>query len=272
MSRSLKLFTLFGTPVRVNYTWPIAPILITIALGTSLTGLDSPALTYGFSALIALWLVASILLHEFAHILVARRLGISTSGITLFALGGVSHIDEDETGPGKDLAVSIAGPLVSIALGLALGVVAFLLDAFFGLPTCAELHREAEEEYFSALGSSTGERVRINFGPCPMGPIFPVLLFNWLAIANIIIGLFNLLPLFPLDGGRILSAILWGITSNRQRGIRIAALVGQLGAAAMIAYGAYNLFFGELLIGVWFIAIGVFLMEAAVGTSHSRSP
>lgn len=273
MTRSLKVFTLFGTPVRVNYTWPIAPIFITIALGASLTRLDSTALSYGFSAIIALWLVASILLHEFAHILVARRLGITTYGITLFALGGVSHIDDHETALGKELAVSVAGPLTSIALGLAFGVVAFLIDAFLAPLDCQDYYAEFWDnyaEYVSTLSDGSTD-VRVTFA-CSWGPILPVLLFNWLAIANLAIGLFNLLPLFPLDGGRILSAILWAVTSNRQRAIRIAALIGQLGAAAIITYGAYNLFFGELIGGVWFIALGVFLMEAAVGASQPRSP
>ncbi len=262
MSRSLRLFTLFGTPVRVNCTWPIAPIFITIALGASLTRLDSTALSYGFSAIIALCLVASILLHELAHVLVARRLGITTSGITLFALGGVSHIDDHETTLGKELAVSVAGPLASIALGLAFGVAAFLIDAFLAPLDCWDYYSDFYEEYDSTVNG----RVRVTFA-CSWGPILPVLFLSYVALVNIIIGLFNLLPLFPLDGGRILSAILWALTGDRRRALRTASLIGQLGAAAMIVYGAYNLFFGELLIGVWFIALGVFLMEAAVGAS-----
>ncbi len=254
MSRSFRIFTLFGTPVRVNYTWPIAPIFITVALGTVLAedlefsgGL---ALGYGFSAIIALSLTAAILLHEFAHVLVARRFGIRASAITLFALGGVSHIDDDQKGPASDLVISIAGPLASIALGIACYLASVLLTAPFAV-ACQDVYSES--------------------AACAAGPSLLGLPFYYLAIANIIIGVFNLLPLFPLDGGRILSAILWAITNNRQRATRIAALVGQLGAAAMIAYGAYNLFFGQLLVGVWLIAIGVFLMEAAVTSAPGRA-
>jgi len=267
MSRSLKVFTLFGTPVHVNYTWPIAPTFITVALGAwGSADLDSAwltALVYGTSAVIALCLAASVLLHEFAHVLIARRLGISTSGITLFALGGVSHIEEDEAGPGRELAVSIAGPLASIGLGVAFYAVSLPLTALVALLSTVS----CPDAFYATSGSTPAP---ITYA-CSGGPTFLALPFFYIAIANIVIGLFNLLPLFPLDGGRILSAILWAITSNRQRGIRIAALLGQLGAAAMIVYGAYNLFFGELLIGVWFIAIGVFLMEAAVGASEPRS-
>ena len=258
MTRSLKLFTLFGIPVRVNYTWPIAPIFITIALGTWVSNRYSPTgevlVPYTFAAIVALCLTASVLIHEFAHVLVARRLGIRSSGITLFVLGGVSHLDvDDDRRPRTDFAVSIAGPATSLAIGLALGAISLLPRA---------LADSADVEYRYA---STAEMAAL-------GPDFFLRLgIEYIAIANIVIGLFNLLPLFPLDGGRILSAILWAITNNRQRALRATSLIGQLGAAAMIVYGAYNLFFGELLIGVWFIAIGVFLMEAAVGARESSS-
>ncbi len=253
MPTSLKVFTLFGTPVRISYTWPIAPIIITIALGTWVSNRYSPTgeilVPYTFAAIVALSLAVSVLIHEFAHVLVARRLGIRSTGITLFALGGVSRLDDDDHGrPRTDLAVSMAGPITSLTLGLACGVIALLPDLLTD-PSTVEIRYASLEEWPSML----------------VGPHLIYMAFEYLAIANIIIGLFNLLPLFPLDGGRILSAILWAITSNRQRGIRIAALIGQLGAAAIITYGAYNLFFGELLVGAWFIAIGVFLMEAAAG-------
>ena len=258
MSRSLKLFTLFGTPVRVNYTWPIAPIFITIALGTWVsnryTSTGEILGPYTFAAIVAFCLAVSVLIHEFAHVLVARRLGIRSSGITLFVLGGVSHLDvDDDRRPRTDFAVSIAGPITSLILGLVCGAISLLPDILTD-PSTIE-YRYVSMAEVTALGPDFFLRLGIEY----------------LALVNIIIGLFNLLPLFPLDGGRILSAILWAITNNRQRALRTASLVGQLGAAVMIVYGAYNLFFGELLIGVWFIAIGVFLMEAAVGARESSS-
>ena len=235
MRRSLKIATILGVPVRLHYSWLIALSVITVALGASIS--DNYFHTgrflapYSIAATVALAIAASVLLHELAHVLIARRLGIQSSGITLFALGGVSHLDDDETGtPRADIAVSIAGPLTSLAIGLALGSISLIPNALID---------PAHIEY--------------------------------VALANIAIGLFNLLPLFPLDGGRVLSAALWAITGDRRRALRAASLVGQLGAAAIIFYGAYNLFFGELVIGVWVIAIGVFLMEAAVGARESRS-
>ena len=252
MSRSLRLFTLFDTPVRISYTWPIAPIIITIALGTWVSNRYSPTgeilIPYTFAAIVALCLAVSVLIHEFAHVLVARRLGIRSTGITLFALGGVSRLDDDDHGrPRTDLAISMAGPITSLLLGLAAYIV-------YQSPLLLDKTPLLELEY------RYGSMESIELAPL----VLFFLAFEYLAIANIIIGLFNLLPLFPLDGGRILSAVLWAITSNRQQAVGIAALIGQLGAAAIIVYGAYNLFFGELLVGAWFIAIGVFLMEAAV--------
>ncbi|MCY4390924.1 MAG: site-2 protease family protein [Chloroflexi bacterium] len=255
MSRPLKVFTLFGTPVRISYTWPIAPVIITIALGTWVSNRYSPTgeilVPYTFAAMVALCLAVSVLIHEFAHVLVARRLGIRSTGITLFALGGVSRLDDDDHGrPRTDLAVSMAGPITSLILGLACGAIALLPD-LLNDTSAVEIRYASLEEWPSMI----------------VGPHLIYRAFEYLATANIIIGLFNLLPLFPLDGGRILSAILWAITNNRQQAVGIAALIGQLGAAAIITYGAYNLFFGELLPGIWLTAIGIFLMEAAVSAS-----
>ncbi len=256
MRRSLKVFALFGTPIRIHYSWPIALIFVTIVLGAWVSftyGMRGEILVpYTFAAVVALCLAASVLLHEFAHVLIARRLGIHAIDVTLFALGGVSHLEEEDGGsPRTDLTVSIAGPIASLILGLACGAISLLLDLLTDPST-------VEYRYVSSIEVPT----------MPVGPYLIYMAFEYLAIANIIIGLFNLLPLFPLDGGRILSAILWAITKNRQRGVRIAALIGQLGAAAIIAFGAYTLFFGELLVGVWLIAIGVFQMEAAVGAGR----
>ena len=145
--------------------------------------------------------------------------------------------------PRAEILVSIAGPITSLTIGL----LAILLYAATQPPGAI-------------------------LDPPPADATILQAILYYIAIANIIIGLFNLLPLFPLDGGRVLSAILWAITGNRDKALRIAALIGQLGAAAIIAYGAYNLFFGELLVGVWLIAIGVFLMEAAVNRRQPIPP
>lgn len=239
MPRSLTLFSLFGAAIRVHISWPIVAVFITAVFALAILPDRNPDWSapqlWLTGALIAVTLAASVLVHELAHVAIARRLRMKATTITLFIFGGVSAMETDAAKPRTELLVSLAGPLTSLAIGL--------LSILLLTPA-------------QALATPTADAS------------FPQTMLYYLAIANIIIGVFNLLPLFPLDGGRVLSAILWAITNNRQRGIRIAALVGQLGAGAMILYGAYNLFFGELLVGVWFIAIGVFLMEAAVGAAR----
>ena len=261
MPRSLILFHLFGTPIRVHYSWPIAAAvfiaIFTIYLDPRRYLLLDEIL---FAATIMVFLTASVLVHEMAHVLVARRLGIRSTGVTLFALGGISHLDDVTNRPRSELFIAIAGPMVSIAIGLGTFVFATTVDQ--------QSYSSTVQYYYTADGQQ--QHVHLPPEVTVLSQTFQYI--RYLAIANIIIGLFNLLPLFPLDGGRVLSAILWAITGNRDKALRIAALIGQLGAAAIIAYGAYNLFFGELLVGVWLIAIGVFLMEAAVNRRQPIPP
>ena len=260
MPRSLKLFTLFGTQVRyplhmADCRHPPSPLLIIYPdirrIPTGMIFSTPSRLSWSSST-------ASVLVHEIAHVLVARRLGIRSTGVTLFALGGISHLDEVTNRPRTELFIALAGPMVSIAIGLG----AFILSSV-DQPT----YVMTTEYFYTEDGLRAHAQFYLPEETTPGQAFQYVRYIHTLAIANIAIGLFNLLPLFPLDGGRILSATLWAITGNRARATRIAAPIGQLGAAAIIAYGAYNLFFGELLVGVWLIAIGVFLMEAAVVAS-----
>ena len=255
MPRSLRLFTLLGTPVRAHYSWPIALVFITfvIALAVDLGDSSGPDILvpYVFGVVVALFLAASVLVHEFAHVTVARRVGLHVSGITLFALGGVSHISEDDESPSPrtDVAVSLAGPIVSLIVGLQFLAIRFVLNQLF----------DTEVEFANADAFSMRFVMHLAY-----------LATGYIAIANIIIGLLNLLPFLPLDGGRIFSAILWRVTGDRYKARRAAALTGQAGAAAIITYGAYNLFFGETFPGIWLTAIGVFLMEAALRATPRR--
>ena len=260
MPRSLTLFTLFGTPSprplhmadRRRICYPVFALAILPDLNPDWS-LPQLWLT---GALIAVALAASVFVHELTHIVVARRLGVGSTGITLFALGGVAHLDDVTNRPRTELLIAIAGPMVSIAIGLG----AFILVTSVDQPT----YVMTTEYFYTEDGLRAHAHFYLPEETTPGQAFQYVRYIHTLALANIAIGLFNLLPLFPLDGGRILSATLWAITGNRARAIRIAALIGQLGASAMIAYGAYQFIFGSALSGFWLIALGVFLMEAAV--------
>ena len=241
MPRSLTLFNLFGAEARIHISWPVVAVFITAVFALAILPDRNPGWSalqlWLTGALIALTLAVSILVHELAHVVVGRGLGMKATTITLFIFGGVSAMETDAAKPRAELLVSLAGPLTSLAIGLL--VIVLLSPETLGAPST--------------------------------DASFAQTMLYYIALTNVVLGIFNLVPAFPLDGGRVLNAILWMITGDRRRALRTASLIGQLGAAAMIVYGAYNLFFGELLIGVWFIAIGVFLMEAAVGASESRS-
>ena len=244
MRYSRLLFHFSGIAVRVHVSWPLAAAFITVAFAFVILPERFPLWGAGrlwsTGASIALCLAVSVLVHEFAHVLVARRLGIRVSTITLFVFGGVSSMEDEAARPRTELLVSLAGPLASLSLGL-LGGLAITLTHAGGPGLDSALENEA----------------------------MPGVILYYLAIANLALGIFNLAPAFPLDGGRILSAALWAATGDRERALRRASLIGQIGSALLITYGAYEAIFGSLLSGVWIIGVGVFLMEAAAGAGGS---
>lgn len=183
----------------------------------------------------AYWLVSSIagllfytslLSHEMGHALVARRLGVKVDGITLWIFGGVARLSGDVATPGMEARIAIAGPIVSLALAILFGAVAYALDAGGGDPLVE--------------------------GGC-----------LWLAFANATLLLFNLIPAFPLDGGRLLRAWLWRRRGDRYRATASAAWLGRMCAYLMIGIGLVELFIQDAVSGVWLILLGWFLMSAA---------
>jgi Zn-dependent protease/CBS domain-containing protein len=187
----------------------------------------------------------SVLLHELAHSLVARARGLPVRSITLLLFGGVSNIEREPTSPGMEFWMAVVGPLTSIGLGLLL---LFGDGALTTLPT----EISDPQSYMASLG-----------------PI--ALLVFWLGSVNLFLGLFNLTPGFPLDGGRILRSIFWSISGNLRRATRWAAMVGQ-GIAWLMIFGGTSMIFGVnipifgggLGNGLWLILIGWFLNSAAV--------
>jgi Zn-dependent protease len=190
----------------------------------------------------------SILLHELSHALVAKHYGIPVSRITLFLFGGVANIEHDPDSPKKEALMAAVGPLTSLGLGVSFIVLAGL-----------SMHVEI------GTVSDPVQLVRA------MGPVTTLLV--WLGPVNVVLGLFNLLPGFPLDGGRVLRATLWALSKNLRQATRRASRVGQIfgwtlagvGFAMMLGF-YFPVLGGGLLNGMWLAFIGWFLSNAAAAS------
>jgi Zn-dependent protease/predicted transcriptional regulator len=228
MAGSIRLFKIAGINVDINFSWIIILVLLTWSLATGWFSVLYPGwstATYWLVSLIsALLLFVSVLLHELAHSLVARMRGLSVKSITLFIFGGVSNIEQEPTSPGIEFQMAFVGPLVSLLIG----GIAFLLS----LP-------------LRGVNS----------------PLTAIL--SYLAITNVLLGIFNLIPGFPLDGGRVLRSIIWEATGSLQSATRVATIVGQVIAYLFIFWGIWLFFGGNVLNGIWIGFIGWFLLTSA---------
>lgn len=224
----LRLFSFRGIPIRLDASWFAIAVLVTWSLAAQLfpawhAGL--PRATYwGMGIVGALGLFGSIVVHELSHALIARRHDIPIEGITLFVFGGVAEMGEEPPSPKAELTMAIAGPLTSIAIGAA------ALAA-------------------SALGSGWPEAV--------------VTVLAYLGLVNLLLAAFNLVPAFPLDGGRVLRALLWRRHGNVVRATHTASRVGIGFSVVLMVLGGLRVLTGDLLGGVWFFLIGMFLRQAA---------
>jgi Zn-dependent protease/CBS domain-containing protein len=248
MRSGFRIGRLFGINIYVDWSWLLIFFLVTWNLATSFTQVHptwGPALTWGVAIVAALLFFASVLAHELAHSVVAQKEGIPVRSITLFLFGGVSNIQQEPKSPRAEFLIAIVGPITSIVLGIV-----FLLAAGVagGLPPNAATDPSA------ALAG--------------LDPITTILL--WLGPVNILLGLFNLIPGFPLDGGRVLRAALWAVTGSFRTATRWAAGVGQVVAWLLILtgiamiFGVQVPFFGSGFVGgLWLAFIGWFLSSAA---------
>lgn len=220
-----------GIRIRVDWTWSIIFILITVSLAIGYYPAVFPGLSTAvywlLGAVSSLLLFGSVLAHELAHSLVARNEGLPVQSITLFVFGGVSEIEEEPRTAGDEFRMAVVGPGTSLVLG----------GIFLGI--------------FSLLQPGGGAVAAVA---------------QYLGIINLALGVFNLLPGFPLDGGRVLRAILWAATDNLRRATRIASLVGQGFAFLLIFAGIALLFSGAFLAGIWLAFIGWFLNNAAAAS------
>jgi len=232
MKASVSLGRWFGVPVGLHYSWFIVAWLITMSLGLQLE-FQNPtwtmAVVWTTATITALLFFIGLLLHELSHAAVARLHGIPVRGITLFALGGVARIERDAASPGLEFAIAIAGPVASVVIGGVCDAAAALLGWSAGAPA-----------------------------PSPLAA-----LLGWLGYINIALALFNLIPGFPLDGGRVFRAGVWAVTKDADRATRIAAGTGQAIAIAFILFGLTVVFVRSDFGGLWLAFIGWFLLEAA---------
>ncbi|MCX7621510.1 MAG: site-2 protease family protein [Acidimicrobiales bacterium] len=232
VDQSVRLGRIFGIPVGIN--WSV--VLVLWLLAWSLAQDVFPSVAPGYenwsywSVAIgsALVFLGSLVLHELGHSLVARRAGVAVRSITLWLFGGVAQFENDTTSPKAEARVAAAGPAVSLALAVLFAVVA---EAIFAL--------------------SLSEVVAVGL--------------VWLSFINGVLAVFNLIPAFPLDGGRVLRAILWHRYQDRIRATLTAAQVGTWFAYGLIGLGVVVFISGPALSGLWFVFLGWFLLTAARG-------
>jgi Zn-dependent protease/CBS domain-containing protein len=232
MTRAFRIGRVLGIDIEIDYTWFMIFFLLVYML-TSSSGpfgrgiLALPVgLRLGISIVAALLFFASVLLHELSHSVVALRSGLAITGITLFIFGGVSKMSEEPPNPGIEFRMAVAGPIASFLLA----------GIFFALAHVVH----------------TGL----------VGGVFATVLL-WLAAINGLLGVFNLLPGFPLDGGRVLRAALWYRLHNLLEATRLASASGRGFGALMMAGGVFLFLSGRPLNGIWLALIGWFLANAA---------
>ena len=231
--RRLTLFELFGFKVSVDGSWLVMAGLIVWSLAVgyfpeAAPGYPNP--TYWTMALVGLvGLALSIVVHELAHSLVARHYGLSITGITLFIFGGIAEMAEEPKTPKTELLMAIAGPLMSLGLAIAIG---------------------GGVEAAAAAGVPDDNPA--------------VAVVSYLAVINFLLGGFNMLPAFPLDGGRVLRAVLWGWRKDMLWATRMASGSGQLCGIVLIGLGAWEASDGGLLVGIWWVVVGLFVRLAAI--------
>lgn len=223
----IQLFRVRGIPVRIDAGWLLIFGLVTWSLASGyfphVLPTLSPAAYWLHGLLAALLLFASVFLHELSHALAALDQGVPVGGITLHVFGGVSQLDAEPPTPRAELLIAIVGPLTSFAIA--------------GVCLIAD---------------------RVIDGP----PAFHALT-GYLVAVNVVVGVFNLVPGFPLDGGRVLRATIWWWTGRLGLATRIASACGSTVALLLVGLGALRALAGDLVGGLWFVLVGLFLHQAA---------
>jgi Zn-dependent protease len=234
MEASVKLGRIWGIPIGLHLSWFLVFGLVTWSLALGYFPAEYPNLstaTYWLlGAVTSLLFFGSVLVHELGHALLALRNQIPVRGITLFIFGGVAQIGRESSSPGVEFRIAIAGPLASLGLA-ALFYGLWLLDQPIAYLAAPSL---------------------------------------WLARINLLLAVFNMIPGFPLDGGRVLRALIWWWTGNLHRSTQVATFTGQLVAFGFIAWGVWTMLGGNFFNGLWLVFIGWFLQNAAAA-SYAQS-
>ncbi|MDP8955435.1 MAG: site-2 protease family protein [Actinomycetota bacterium] len=225
---SWRVGRIAGIEIRIDTSWALIALLITYSFYLRFSfiyrGLTTGSLV-SLAILSAILFFGSVLIHELAHAITARARGIRVQDITLHLFGGATRAKVESKGPADEFLIAVVGPLTSLALTAVFWVVALVGDA------------------------------------APDRPVPGV--FGYLAWVNLILALFNLVPGFPLDGGRLLRSALWKATGSLRRATRIASIGGQAFGWALIGAGVLSLVWGSLSGGIWLALIGWFLVQAA---------
>jgi Zn-dependent protease/CBS domain-containing protein len=220
-----------GIGVYLDHTWLLIFLLVTLSVGLQLReALEgwSGFVTWGAAAAASVLFFVSILLHELGHSLVAQRLGVRVKSITLFVFGGLAELESEPRRPRDEFLIALAGPLVSVTLGLAFRLGGNLLSGWGD---------------GAAVAAETA---------------------SWLGRINLLLAAFNLVPGFPLDGGRAFRGIMWAVTGSFEKATAAAATTGSYFAYFLIGLGLLAaLLGGDLLGGLWLVFIGWFLLSAA---------
>jgi Zn-dependent protease/CBS domain-containing protein len=223
MGGSIQIGRIFGIPFRIDYTWFLIFIFFTLMLSMYTFPAEWPtAARWGIGIATSVIFFASVLAHELSHSLVGRRYGIPVKSITLFLFGGVAHISREASDPATELKMALAGPLCSLTL----------CGLFFGI---------------SYLSQDIDYVTKMTW---------------WLGMINGILAVFNMIPGFPLDGGRVLRAVIWRVKGDYLKASRIATNAGYMVSYVFIGGGILLLIYGYLD-GLWFIILGFFLNGAA---------
>lgn len=224
------LFKLFGFAIRIDTSWLAICLVVVYSLAEFLfpaicRGL--PGMTYWWMGTAgALGLFSSVIFHELSHSVVARRYGVNVRGITLFMFGGVAEMDEELPDPKSELLMAISGPISSLALG----------GLLFGL------------NFFGA---------RLEW-PLPVSGVV-----IYLAAVNILLSVFNLIPAFPLDGGRVFRALVWNCKNDLEGATRLASYIGQGFGVLLATFGIFSILRKSIMAGAWWMVIGIFLCHAS---------